>query len=156
MPESVCWPHLLVAWQLAPEQVDGGSELATPLVIVAFAAAFGTQPAFAFSVQPDEIVLESSPAARRVHPECYAGAARFLPRCEASEAGENLRTFFLKKKVAAKIVHKYNTPGAGKTLASRHQALATTVPNDTIRPGGPTRTSADVSVPRLAGFSMIT
>ena len=27
---------------------------------------------------------------------------------------------------------------------------------DTIRPGGPTRTSADVSVPRLAGFSLIT
>ena len=27
---------------------------------------------------------------------------------------------------------------------------------DTIRQGGPTRTSADVSVPRLAGFSLIT
>ena len=27
---------------------------------------------------------------------------------------------------------------------------------DTIRPGGPTRTSADASVPRLAGFSLIT
>jgi hypothetical protein len=27
---------------------------------------------------------------------------------------------------------------------------------DTIRPGGPTRSSADVSVPRLAGFSLIT
>jgi hypothetical protein len=28
--------------------------------------------------------------------------------------------------------------------------------HDTIRQGGPTRTSADVSVPRLAGFSLIT
>ena len=27
---------------------------------------------------------------------------------------------------------------------------------DTIRQGGPTRTSADVSVPRFAGFSLIT
>ena len=27
---------------------------------------------------------------------------------------------------------------------------------DSIRQGGPTRTSADVSVPRLAGFSLIT
>ena len=27
---------------------------------------------------------------------------------------------------------------------------------DTIRTGGPTRSSADVSVPRLAGFSLIT
>jgi hypothetical protein len=27
---------------------------------------------------------------------------------------------------------------------------------DSIRQGGPTRTSADASVPRLAGFSLIT
>ena len=27
---------------------------------------------------------------------------------------------------------------------------------DSIRPGGPTRTSADFSVPRLAGYSLIT
>ena len=48
-------------------------------------------------------------------------APRLLPRCEASEGGENLRTF----EIARKILNEYNTPGAGKTLASRHQALAT-------------------------------
>ena len=77
MPESRCWPHLLVAWL---EQEDGGSELATPLVIVAFAAAFGTQPTFAFSVQPDEVVLESFPAERRVHPVLAE------PRCLPADA----------------------------------------------------------------------
>ena len=36
-----------------------------------------------------------------------------------------------------------------------HTVLLTGV-RRTIRPGGPTRTSADASVPRLAGFSLIT
>ena len=34
--------------------------------------------------------------------------------------------------------------------------LLLTAAFDTIRPGGPTSTSADVSVPRLAGFPLIT
>jgi hypothetical protein len=48
---------------------------------------------------------------------------------------------------------------ASQNLGKYSYTLPTCYPGrafDTIRPGGPRRTSADVSVPRLAGFSLIT
>ena len=54
--------------------------------------------------------------------------------------------------------------GRGGSLEAAAQTSVNLVPLlltgrpafDSIRQGGPTRTSADVSVPRLAGFSLIT